>query len=231
MTHRDTHRGERGSLTAFFVLFVVALLLTSQGVIQNLDGHTEVAAAYGRSLVLLFLGGFLLGSVGVFLSVYIKQLENFAGTMNFVIFPMFFFSSAPHPPCPLPGGGSDGPLWPPTVNPTTCMPAARPARTPLPLSSTTAQPPAPTRHRRPAPAPAQPAQLTAGDCGPAPFSLSHRKRPPAPANSLSLSGYARAKRRSVAVRSTPSGSCRVQFAPTPPARRELEPTESTAPTP
>jgi ABC-2 type transport system permease protein len=31
------------------------------------------------------------------LSVYIKQLENFAGTMNFVIFPMFFLSTALYP--------------------------------------------------------------------------------------------------------------------------------------
>ena len=31
------------------------------------------------------------------LSVYIQQLENFAGTMNFVIFPMFFISSALYP--------------------------------------------------------------------------------------------------------------------------------------
>ena len=31
------------------------------------------------------------------LSVYIRQLENFAGTMNFVIFPMFFISSALYP--------------------------------------------------------------------------------------------------------------------------------------
>ena len=45
--------------------------------------------------VLLF--GLMLGSLGLLLSVYIKQLENFAGTMNFVIFPMFFISSALYP--------------------------------------------------------------------------------------------------------------------------------------
>ena len=39
----------------------------------------------------------MLGSVGLLLSVYVKQLENFAGTMNFVIFPMFFISSALFP--------------------------------------------------------------------------------------------------------------------------------------
>jgi ABC-2 type transport system permease protein len=40
------------------------------------------------------LFGMMLGALGLLISVYIKQLENFAGTMNFVIFPMFFISSA-----------------------------------------------------------------------------------------------------------------------------------------
>jgi ABC-2 type transport system permease protein len=31
------------------------------------------------------------------LSSFVKQLENFAGVMNFVIFPMFFLSSALYP--------------------------------------------------------------------------------------------------------------------------------------
>jgi ABC-2 type transport system permease protein len=31
------------------------------------------------------------------MSVTIRQLENFAGTMNFVIFPMFFLSTALYP--------------------------------------------------------------------------------------------------------------------------------------
>lgn len=41
--------------------------------------------------------GLMLGSIGLTLSVYIRQLENFAGTMNFVIFPMFFLSTALYP--------------------------------------------------------------------------------------------------------------------------------------
>ncbi len=45
----------------------------------------------------MLLGGMMLGALGLLLSVYIKQLENFAGTMNFVIFPMFFLSSALYP--------------------------------------------------------------------------------------------------------------------------------------
>jgi ABC-2 type transport system permease protein len=42
-------------------------------------------------------GALMLGAVGLTLSVYIRQLENFAGAMNFVIFPMFFLSSALYP--------------------------------------------------------------------------------------------------------------------------------------
>jgi ABC-2 type transport system permease protein len=45
----------------------------------------------------LVLSGLMLGSLWLFLSVHIKQVENFAGAMNFVMFPMFFFSSALYP--------------------------------------------------------------------------------------------------------------------------------------
>jgi ABC-2 type transport system permease protein len=42
-------------------------------------------------------GALMLGAVGLLMSVHIKQLENFAGTMNFVIFPMYFMSTALYP--------------------------------------------------------------------------------------------------------------------------------------
>ncbi|MGB1353740.1 MAG: ABC transporter permease, partial [Glaciecola sp.] len=45
----------------------------------------------------VFLSAFFLGALGLILSNFIKQLENFAGVMNFVIFPMFFMSSALYP--------------------------------------------------------------------------------------------------------------------------------------
>jgi ABC-2 type transport system permease protein len=45
----------------------------------------------------LVLVGLMLGALGMLLSSVIKQLENFAGVMNFVIFPMFFASSALYP--------------------------------------------------------------------------------------------------------------------------------------
>lgn len=45
----------------------------------------------------LLLGGLMLGAMGLVLSSLIRQLENFAGVMNFVIFPVFFLSSALYP--------------------------------------------------------------------------------------------------------------------------------------
>ena len=45
----------------------------------------------------LVLAGLMLGALGLLLSSFIKQLENFAGVMNFVIFPMFFMSTALYP--------------------------------------------------------------------------------------------------------------------------------------
>jgi ABC-2 type transport system permease protein len=53
-------------------------------------GHLTVLPA-------LFLSGLMLGALALFVSSVIKQLENFAGVMNFVIFPMFFASSALYP--------------------------------------------------------------------------------------------------------------------------------------
>lgn len=48
-------------------------------------------------LPVLILSGVMLGALGMVLSSWVKQLENFAGIMNFVIFPMFFLSSALYP--------------------------------------------------------------------------------------------------------------------------------------
>ncbi len=48
-------------------------------------------------LAALLAGAFMFAALGLLLSVHIKQLENFAGTMNFVIFPMYFMSTALYP--------------------------------------------------------------------------------------------------------------------------------------
>jgi ABC-2 type transport system permease protein len=52
---------------------------------------------YAAVLPALVLSGLMLGALGLVLSSFINQLENFAGVMNFVIFPMFFTSSALYP--------------------------------------------------------------------------------------------------------------------------------------
>ena len=52
---------------------------------------------YLTLLPALVLTGLMLGSLGMLISSGIKQLENFASVMNFVIFPMFFASSALYP--------------------------------------------------------------------------------------------------------------------------------------
>lgn len=67
----------------------------------------------------LFVTGMALGALGLLLSVHIKQLENFAGTMNFVIFPMFFISPALFPLWYLIEGGADAVYWLASVNPFT----------------------------------------------------------------------------------------------------------------
>ncbi|HEX2545410.1 MAG TPA: ABC transporter permease [Ramlibacter sp.] len=49
------------------------------------------------AMPVFLLSALMLGALGLVLSVHVKQLENFAGTMNFVIFPMFFLSTALYP--------------------------------------------------------------------------------------------------------------------------------------
>jgi ABC-2 type transport system permease protein len=55
------------------------------------------AIGYIAVLPALVLSGLMLGALGMLMSSVSKQLENFAGAMNFVIFPMFFASSALYP--------------------------------------------------------------------------------------------------------------------------------------
>jgi ABC-2 type transport system permease protein len=52
-------------------------------------------------------GALMLGALGLLLSVHIRQLENFAGTMNFVIFPMYFLSTALYPLWKLEESGAE----------------------------------------------------------------------------------------------------------------------------
>lgn len=54
-------------------------------------------AGYLAAMPVIGLAAIMLGALGLMLSSLIHQLENFAGVMNFVIFPMFFLSSALYP--------------------------------------------------------------------------------------------------------------------------------------
>ncbi|MBH0238288.1 ABC transporter permease [Methylobrevis albus] len=65
--------------------------------VSALLGTTFPAWGYVVALPVMMLTGLMLGALGMFLSSTIKQLENFAGVMNFVIFPTFFLSSALYP--------------------------------------------------------------------------------------------------------------------------------------
>jgi ABC-2 type transport system permease protein len=61
----------------------------------------------------------MLGALGLLLATSIRQLENFAGTMNFVIFPMFFLSTALYPLWKLRESGAEWLYWVASINPLT----------------------------------------------------------------------------------------------------------------
>src|SRR6218665_643028 len=71
------------------LLQMLAFLLVASGF-----GVTFAWQDLPGALAVMALAGLMLG---LLLSVNVRQLENFAGTMNFVIFPMFFISSALYP--------------------------------------------------------------------------------------------------------------------------------------
>lgn len=78
---------------AFLSLIQVYIFLLCAQLVDveiTLIGYLTAAPA-------VFIIAFFLGALGLLLSSLIKQLENFAGVMNFVIFPMFFLSSALYP--------------------------------------------------------------------------------------------------------------------------------------
>ncbi|MCP5364696.1 MAG: ABC transporter permease [Hyphomicrobiales bacterium] len=78
--------------TAVSILQVYAFLSIAWlfGIHFDVTGYLAIFPA-------LILSGLMLGAIGLLLSSAIRQLENFAGVMNFVIFPMFFLSSALYP--------------------------------------------------------------------------------------------------------------------------------------
>lgn len=75
------------SVLQAYVFLAIAYLY---GIEAPISGYVTIFPA-------LILSGLMLGALGLLLSSFIKQLENFAGVMNFVIFPMFFLSTALYP--------------------------------------------------------------------------------------------------------------------------------------
>jgi len=75
------------SVLQVYVFLVIAWFYEIEA---PLEGYLYVLPA-------LIVSGAMLGALGLLLSSFIKQLENFAGVMNFVIFPMFFMSTALYP--------------------------------------------------------------------------------------------------------------------------------------
>ena len=77
------------SLAQALAFVIVAALLGTSLPLWGPQTPQVLLAAVGAAL--------MLGALGLLLSVHIKQLENFAGTMNYVIFPMYFISTALYP--------------------------------------------------------------------------------------------------------------------------------------
>lgn len=92
-------------LPRWWLLFSKLLAGTAVSIIQiavflGIAGAMGIVMApwgYVAVLPVLVLTGLMLGALGLLISSTIKQLENFAGVMNFVIFPMFFLSTALYP--------------------------------------------------------------------------------------------------------------------------------------
>jgi ABC-2 type transport system permease protein len=87
------------SVLQALVFVVVAVALGTDLPLWSWGGLHALVALTGAAL--------MLGALGLLLSVYVRQLENFAGTMNFVIFPMYFMSTALYPLWKLQESGAD----------------------------------------------------------------------------------------------------------------------------
>jgi ABC-2 type transport system permease protein len=89
------------SFLLFSKLVAGAILSTLQVIIflliTRVVGVDIEFYGYITAIPAIFLVSFFLSALGLMLANLITQLENFAGVMNFVIFPMFFLSSALYP--------------------------------------------------------------------------------------------------------------------------------------
>lgn len=77
---------------------VVSLFqITAFLLLARLAGIDFAYSGFVLALPVMIVTGIMLGALGLLIASLVKQLENFAGVMNFVIFPMFFLSSALYP--------------------------------------------------------------------------------------------------------------------------------------
>ena len=105
--------------TFLSVLQAYVFLIICIPIINLLVNFSTPIIGWVYILPATILFGMMLGALGLLISVYIKQLENFAGTMNFVIFPMFFISSALYPLWRLQDNGAEFVWWIANINPFT----------------------------------------------------------------------------------------------------------------
>ena len=98
-----------------YVLFCKLVAGAVLGVAQAY-AFLVVASAFGLAPELMgwiFVGpallaaALMLGALGLLLATAVRQLENFAGAMNFVIFPAFFLSTALYPLWKLKESGAE----------------------------------------------------------------------------------------------------------------------------
>lgn len=79
-----------GVLVSLLQIYAFLIVAALAGIDLPLSGHLYILPG-------LMVNGLMLGGLGMVLSSTIRQLENFAGVMNFVVFPLFFLSSALYP--------------------------------------------------------------------------------------------------------------------------------------
>jgi len=79
-----------GATISILQVYSFLAIAAATGIVLPWQGYILVLPA-------LIVSGLMLGALGLLLSSTIDRLENFAGVMNFVIFPMFFLSTALYP--------------------------------------------------------------------------------------------------------------------------------------
>ena len=89
------------SFLLFAKIFAATVLATGQVyaflLVARMFNIYFPTSGYLFILPAILATGLMLGALGLLISVFSRQIENFAGLMNFVVFPMFFFSPSLYP--------------------------------------------------------------------------------------------------------------------------------------